>query len=579
VSTTTTTWPTLAHLDRLSEIVRVDGADLMLTAVYAEAPDYTPRGADGEGLACLDDVARAVLVYLDHHRDTGAAASLARARAGLNLVLHLQDASGGFANFVLDRNARVNLDGPTSRVGMGWWAFRGMWALGRGHASLRGVDPAYAARLLAAYQRAEQRLHSELRNVGRTSTMHGFTVPAWLPDGAGDATAVAVLALAEHQGAAPNARTAALLRALADGLVGLQLGSARAFPWHAHPPMVTEPGFWHAWGSHQAHALACAGRVLGEPRYVASACRELDHLVAWQVVAGRVQELGALPHPAGQQAYGTSCLVQAATETHLATGKARYALLAGLLAGWFHGDNAAGEPMFDPVSGRGFDGIDGGGVEQGGRVNRNAGAESTIEALTALRAVGRVPTAAMYQHHRVVERHTWRILAAEHARPTAGRPMTGLGGWTGEARFSGRPVELSAHDAVEWPVDIDVPGAYVLYIAHVRRVRRKGAFDTALQLQLDDGHPWTVPVAVSPDRDHLWLDLVTPEPVVLARGRHRLQVTLRGPAGPTAVVDGMLLHPAIAHAVWRGPTGDMLRLDFERLTGRLHVTDLPVRPS
>jgi len=47
--------------------------------------------------------------------------------------------------------------------------------------------------------------------------------------------------------------------------------------------------------------------------------------------------------------------------------------------------------MYDPVSGRTFDGI---GPER--QINRNAGAESTIEGLLALQALEAVPQARRY---------------------------------------------------------------------------------------------------------------------------------------------------------------------------------------
>ncbi|MBA3404303.1 MAG: sugar ABC transporter substrate-binding protein, partial [Gemmatimonadaceae bacterium] len=77
----------------------------------------------------------------------------------------------------------------------------------------------------------------------------------------------------------------------------------------------------------------------------------------------------------------------------------RYAVFAGLTAGWFIGANAAGVAMYDEKSGRTFDGIDG---PSPIKLNRNAGAESTIESLLALQAVTGNPEAAVYMRYRVV---------------------------------------------------------------------------------------------------------------------------------------------------------------------------------
>ena len=65
--------------------------------------------------------------------------------------------------------------------------------------------------------------------------------------------------------------------------------------------------------------------------------------------------------------------------------------MGGLTASWFFGNNYAQTQMYDPQTGRAFDGID-----AALKVNQNSGAESTIEALMALQAVTAVPEAARY---------------------------------------------------------------------------------------------------------------------------------------------------------------------------------------
>ena len=65
--------------------------------------------------------------------------------------------------------------------------------------------------------------------------------------------------------------------------------------------------------------------------------------------------------------------------------------MAGLAAGWFYGNNSAVFAMYDPTTGRGYDGLMG---PSEFRVNRNAGAESTIEALMALQGYSRRPRGA-----------------------------------------------------------------------------------------------------------------------------------------------------------------------------------------
>ncbi len=80
-----------------------------------------------------------------------------------------------------------------------------------------------------------------------------------------------------------------------------------------------------------------------------------------------------------------------------ASGDERYAVLAGLAASWLTGNNISGERIYDAATGRCFDGIDRKGV------NRNSGAESTIEALYTLIEIEKAPAASAWLHARSVQ--------------------------------------------------------------------------------------------------------------------------------------------------------------------------------
>jgi hypothetical protein len=77
------------------------------------------------------------------------------------------------------------------------------------------------------------------------------------------------------------------------------------------------------------------------------------------------------------------------------TGKREYAVMAGLAASWFTGNNPAGALMYDSTTGRGLDGI-----RDSGTVNLNSGAESTVEALLTLLEVEKFPEARGYLRYR-----------------------------------------------------------------------------------------------------------------------------------------------------------------------------------
>ncbi|MCX8066554.1 MAG: hypothetical protein N3B68_01795 [Anaerolineae bacterium] len=457
----------LAHLQHLTEIVEWDGEPVALVHIYSEAPDYGWVDAAGEGIACVDDVARAALVYLAFYERTGDLQALALARAALNFVLYMQADDGEYYNFVLDRQGTINRNGRTSYKSWGWWAARGQWALAAGYRVFRKVDPDYAARLRAAYLRGEEALGRAIGPVGTYNELHGVRVPAWLVGNGSDLSSLAILGLAEYYAVEPNGRTRQLMANLANGVAAYQLGGPGQYPFGAHPSTTTSTALWHAWGSHQVHALARAGALLGRDDWIQSARRAADNLFVFFLTTDLINEMLPLPRRSGQIAYGTEVITSGFWALYQATGEEKYARYAGLAASWFFGNNMAGVPMYDPETGRCYDGIDG---PSPFRVNRNAGAESTIEALLALMQVDRDPIASRYLAVRAAEAPTLVLAEAEDGREVAGTPTYGRREWTGEARFSnGRYYALKPGDAVSLTVHIPADGDYLVYVSHLRR--------------------------------------------------------------------------------------------------------------
>ena len=383
----------LEHLQRLTEIVEWNDTPMALVHIYSEAPEYEWVDASGEGIAAVDDVARAALVYLMYYERTGDEQALDLARASLNFTLALQDESGEYYNFVYDRDGAINTDGITSYRSWNWWAARGQWALAMGYRVFRDVDPAYAEALHEAYLRGEDALREQMGAVGAYDELHGERVPAWLLHNGSDLSALAVIGLAEYYAVEPNPQTRQLITNLANGVAKYQLGAPGEFPFDAHPSTSTSLALWHAWGSHQVHALAVAGSLLERDDWIRSAQRTADHFFMRLLATDFINEMAPLPQRRGQIAYGTQVITAGLWSLYQATGDEQYARAAGLAASWLFGNNMAGVPMYDPDTGRAFDGIDG---PTAYRVNRNAGAESTIEALYTLLLIGDDPIATEY---------------------------------------------------------------------------------------------------------------------------------------------------------------------------------------
>ena len=377
----------LEHLRHLGIDVVVRGTPVRAVALYAEAPDYAPSGSparDGyEGIASVDDAARAAVVHLRAFESTGSAPARTEALGLLAFVVAMEQGDGEFINFI-DVSGTLNRVAPSSRKSMSFWAARGIWSMGEAVRVLGASDSVALTMMRPALRRAVMRAEREVR-AGR------------LIGGSATATSEALLGLLAMQRAEPTPALAALAARMAELLVPLSMGNADRAPWGAR---VDRPDAdWHAWGGRSVEALATAAVVLGRPEFAAAAQREADALWTRFLLAGRVP---ATITPNGsvtwypQIAYGVGPVVEGFLALADATGERRYAVFAGLTAGWFVGANAAQIRMYDERSGRSFDGIDG---PDPVKLNRNAGAESTIESLLALQRVAGSPEASEYLHH------------------------------------------------------------------------------------------------------------------------------------------------------------------------------------
>ena len=383
----------LQYLRHLGLDAVVGSKPVRVVALYAEAPDYRPTPSpmrDGnEGIASVDDAARAAVLYLRAYEATGDAEARNEALGLLAFVTAMEQSNGEFVNFI-DARGQPNRTALSSKASMSYWAARGIWAMGEAIRVLGRERPERPDRLTdvrTALRRAVTRMARDIHS-GR------------LIGGSATATAEALLGLLALQRTEPSPALAALATRTAELLVPLASGTEMTAPWGARLDHPDAP--WHAWGARSTQALAEAAVVLDRPDFALAAKREADALWGRFLLAGQP---ASSVSPEGvatwfpQIAYGVGPIVEGYLALALATGERRYSVLAGLAAGWFVGDNAAGVSMYDETTGRSFDGIDGPSADQ---VNRNAGAESTIESLLALQGVTSDAEAAPYVRYRAV---------------------------------------------------------------------------------------------------------------------------------------------------------------------------------
>jgi hypothetical protein len=134
----------------------------------------------------------------------------------------------------------------------------------------------------------------------------------------------------------------------------------------------------------------------------------------------------------------------------------------------------AGVQMYDPETGRTFDGING---PVSWRLNRNSGAESTIEGLMSMSALARIPAAHPFLYVESAERNLPLIFEAENGQRVVGTPVYYAGTWTGEGYISaGRYVGLGEGQRMRLIFDLEQADDYLLYVAHVRQAQSGSAF-------------------------------------------------------------------------------------------------------
>jgi hypothetical protein len=95
----------------------------------------------------------------------------------------------------------------------------------------------------------------------------------------------------------------------------------------------------------------------------------------------------------------------------------------------------------------------------------------------------------------------------------------------------------------------------------------------ALRWSLDGGGTRKQPQAGAPDRDYLWLERLTSNPVELTAGVHTLALEYAG-TDPTrsAAIDGFLLMPAILTRSFTGPDGRLI-LTYDINLGQLSLQE------
>jgi hypothetical protein len=378
------------HLDKLyTPVTFPDNVKAAGIYIYSEYPDYHLVEATGEGFACVDDVARAALVYLRGSKISTDTATQSKLYNLIQFILEMQSANGYFYNFLFTGNT-INTSGVTSANNPNWWSWRALQTLTEAAPFIKNNNASLYTKINLSVNKLIAQIKVDLVGLPKTTTtVSGITIPQWLPAGSGtDQSATLILGLINYCSTNNDTTIAVFIGKLADGIVLMQQGDSTNFPFSA---FLSWENTWHAYGNAQSYALMKAGVFLNNNQYTIQAMREVDNYYPWLLQNG-YQSSFTISDSSGiniiltentydQIAYGIEPMVFAAAEAYKETGQNKYADYAGHLAAWFLGANSSAVIMYDSSTGICFDALSATGP------NLNSGAESTIEALLSLEKV------------------------------------------------------------------------------------------------------------------------------------------------------------------------------------------------
>jgi hypothetical protein len=381
------------HLDYLYQDINFDGKDMGIIHIYADYPDYHYVEASGEGIACVDDAARALIFYIRYYKVKQDKNVLDKIKGLTAFMLYMQAENGFFYNFIWKDYTR-DTTYKTSVAEPNWWSWRAIWALAEACDFYKKSDEKYYLQIKPALDKSIKVTTDWLDNndTDSTSIYNGFKLTYILPSGtAADQAAVIVKAFCAYYKTNKNILIKKEIERLCSGIMKMQAGNKNDFPYYA---FLSWQNTWHMWGNSQADALIDAGRLLHKRQYINSALKEVKYFYPFLIkndyvssftVEKRLNQIiikNSIKFP--QIAYGIRPLVMAG----LGAGNKASAKLAGRAACWLLGKNLVGKALYNPKTGICFDGI-----QSAEELNKNSGAESTIESLLTILAIEQNPAA------------------------------------------------------------------------------------------------------------------------------------------------------------------------------------------
>lgn len=414
----------LEHLESLGYWFEIAGKPVKGYWVYAErgVDGYKPIGATNEGDFCVDDVARAVLLYCELFEHTNDPKYLNLAIDGSSFLLAMQSEDGEFYNFAY-KDGSINMYGPTSVKSTSWWTLRAFWALAKLANLVNDAD-------------IHDAVHKTYRAISKRP-------PTYM-----DQKAVYLLGLCEYNKLSNVEKS---IRAIADDLLGALI---REGPFAGFFSYDSKEFRWHGWGNRYSEALLKAYQVTGDTRYLTAAVFSLERQVPLLLGSGFIYSIEKYVDLFPELSYAVEPLVVSCSLAYEITNDRRYAVLAALSGAWYFGVNRLQRPMYGP-NGEGYDGM------EYAHINMNAGAESTICALRAMVYLSELPEEfrRLAQTAKLHGMKGIRVLEAENADPGVSAVSNVFGDYS-----AGAAVAYESRTRLKW-TDTNQRGSFYVLIA------------------------------------------------------------------------------------------------------------------
>jgi len=307
----------------------------------------------------------------------------------------MQAENGFFYNFIWEDNS-INKTFKTTVAEPNWWSWRALWALMENYDDIKNLDDNRSIRVKQSIKKTVEVIKQFIPKEKKEVIIDGIKFPNWLPSQfASDQAALLTIILSNYYKITGDKEILDYLNSLVQGIMMMQINDSEC---EFNGAFLSWQNTWHAWGNSQSYALLKANQVLNDEKIKTSALLELNNfyetlignnfLSYFKVQKNKCKYEVIETNKFSQIAYGVEPMIFALLEAYNVTSDSTYAIKAGKVAQWFIGKNPAREVMYNPHRGIFYDGI-----ENEDLINKNSGAESTIEGLLSLLRISLNPIA------------------------------------------------------------------------------------------------------------------------------------------------------------------------------------------